>query len=190
MMKAAFVFLADEATHNWAARQTLRFHQAAGLGFEANRLPYHLSLKQPFSIDGLTAAEAFFDRFAASLRAVKVSFQKLACWPSEIFGYPSGVLAFQAEKSPQLAALHTRLNKELEASFGPCPAAFDGDAYTFHMTLSIGGGGWEAYQRAYERFKGGFEGAEAVFDRLALLYYHGEPILPGSYFCYKQAKIL
>ena len=76
----------------------------------------------------------------------------------------------------------------LEEKLGPCPAEHDSD-YVFHMTIAIGGADYESYEKAYTILKEQDFQKEFHFDRLGLLYYDDDNIKPGTYFCYKMAKL-
>lgn len=190
-MKAALALLANPSLYHTAADITLDAHRVSGLGFEVNRLPYHVSLKQTFKINHLPQLEQFCRRYARTLSPVMASFKKLTLWPSSVFGYQSGVLVVEAEKSEVLAAMHNGLNQALEKAFGSSPADFDGDAYTFHMTVAIGGKPYECYERAYAQLSSDKSRYlfQAEFKEIGLFYYDSDQITPGSYFCYRRYKI-
>jgi 2'-5' RNA ligase len=187
-MKATFVLLANNDTENYARKLMLKAHKIAGMGFEMSRLPHHVSLKQPFIIKDLEEIEEFFDTFAKSLTPIKVKFENMVAWPSSVFGYESGVLVLQAEKSIEINAIQERLNKELDERFGACPAEHDDD-YTFHMTITIGGSSFSTYEKALIDL-GKVESAfEAEFNELGLLYYDDDSFKPGTYCCYKRVSL-
>lgn len=62
-MKATIVLIADNEAENFGRRLMLEAHKCGKLGFEMARLPQHVSLKQPFSINNLDEMEAFFDKY-------------------------------------------------------------------------------------------------------------------------------
>lgn len=167
----------------------LEAHKKGDLGFEMARLPHHVSLKQPFPIDDLDEIERHFDEFASTLNPITVKLTEVALWPSKVFGYDSGVMVIKAEKTKELFDLHKRLNKELEERYGSCPAEFDGDDYTFHMTVAIGGKPFENYQRTYDLLVKKEYHEEVKFDQLGLFYYDNDRITQGTYFCYKRVSI-
>lgn len=185
-MKATFVLIASNETENMARKLMLEAHKKGDLGFEMARLPHHVSLKQPFNISDLDEVENFFDEFAVTLKPITVEFQDIVLWESNIFGFDSGVLALKAVKTKELADLHCRLNDELEERFGFSPATFDGDEYTFHMTIAIGGKPYKNYQTAYALLDKKEYDISVVFNQLGLLYYHEDNVMPGTYFCYKK----
>jgi len=59
----------------------------------------------------------------------------------------SGCMSIRAKTTPEMEAIQKQLSQKLEERFGPCPAAFDND-YMFHMTIAIGGGSFENYQKS------------------------------------------
>lgn len=187
-MKATFVLIASNETENMARKIMLEAHRKSDLGFEMTRLPHHVSLKQPFHIDDLNEIEKYFDEFVKTLKPLTVKLKYLKCFPNSVFGYDSGVMMMVAEKSNELVELHSRLNIELEERFGGCTADFDGDEYTFHMTIAIGGKPFEDYQKALTLLGQKEYNMEVAFNQLGLLYYDDDSIKPGTYFCYKKIE--
>ncbi len=187
-MKATIVLLADIETENFGRRCMLESHRSGNLGFEMARLPHHISLKQPFEIPNLNNMEDTFDEFAKEWNSLTVPLLELNCFPSNVFGYESGVLSIKAERIPQLAAMQKKLFELLELRLGPCPAEHDLD-YVFHMTIAIGGASYENYERAYQELKMLDFHKKFRFDRMGLLYYDDDNIKPGTYFCYKIAQL-
>ncbi len=188
-MKATFVLLADLPAENLGRKLMYRAHKLGGMGFEMARLPHHISLKQPFEIECIEAVEAYFDDFAAGLKPVEATFNELVLWPSNVFGYESGVLVVGVEKTKELYDLHRRLNRELQERFGSCPAAFDGDAYSFHMTIAIGGAPYANYEKTYCQMRKQAFQSIYTFSELGFLIYEENAIIPGTYFCYKRARL-
>lgn len=188
-MKATFVLIASNEIENMARKIMLKAHKNAEIGFEMTRLPHHVSLKQPFKIADLDAIEEYFGEFAQSIPPVTVHFEDITLWPSQVFGYESGVMVLKATKTKELYDLHNRLNKELAARFGSSPADFDGDDYAFHMTIAIGGKPFSNYQKAYDMLATKVYDFSATFDQIGLLYYDSDNIIPGTYFCYKKLSL-
>lgn len=188
-MKATIVLTGDPAAQNAGAQLMLAAHRLAGTGFEMARLPFHVSLKQPFTIQDLPALERFFDDFAATVPAMDIAFDVLELSPnSAIGGFASGCLSLRAVRTPALTGLQQRLFTALTDAFGPCPAPHDDD-YVFHMTVAIGGAPYAAYAHAHRALAATDLPAQLRFDRLALLYYDNDAIAPGSYFCYKLCEL-
>lgn len=187
-MKATIVYLADTETENYGGRLMLGLHKIAGMGFEAARLPLHVSLKQPFKVPGLDEIEDFFDGFSQKRRPEILEFEELQVCESSVFGYDSGCLSLKLREAGRLREIQRELFEGLEERFGKCPAEHDED-YVFHMTVAIGGAPFQEYQRAYAVMKEADYGRKAVFDRLGLFLYDGDEIRTGRYFCYKTAKL-
>ena len=105
----------------------------------------------------------------------------------------AGGVGFEMARLPQHVSLKQpffiKSLEEMEERFGPCPAEHDND-YVFHMTVSIGGAPYEDYKRVYEELAKRAYREELVFDKLGLLYYDDDFIRPGTYFCYKVAKLV
>lgn len=187
-MKATIVLLADIEAENFGRKCMLEAHRAGDVGFEMARLPQHISLKQPFKIPNLDTVESIFDEYAKGLKAISIQLLELDCFPSNVFGYESGVLSIRAERTPQLVAMQKSLFEILEVNLGPCPAEHDSD-YVFHMTIAIGGASYENYKKAYQVLKEYDYHKDYYFDKLGLLYYGDDAIKPGTYFCYKIAQL-
>ena len=184
-MKATIVLIADNEAENYGRKLMLKAHRAGGMGFEMARLPQHVSLKQPFAIESLEEAEAFFDDFAKELKPFDIEFDGIEMFPSNVLGgKKSGVMMMRAKSSPELIDAQRRLNEGLISHFGPCPAEHDDD-YMFHMTFAIGGADFDSYQNAYNELIKDDYNRSFRYSRLGLLYYDDDNIVPGSYFCYK-----
>lgn len=184
-MKATIVLMGDTSTQNYGAKMMLKANRLGDTGFEMARLPFHVSLKQPFSIGSLEEFEKFFDEFAATVKPLTLSFEKPVLFPNNaIGGIPSGCIVLRAEKTTELESLQKRLFDELTERFGPCPAAFD-DNYIFHMTIAIGKAPYENYLRSFETIVSEPIEKTLRFDKLAFFYYDDDRIAPGTYFCYK-----
>ena len=188
-MKATIVLIADDDAENFGRRLMLDAHRYGGMGFEMARLPQHVSLKQPFSIPSLAAMESFFDKFAEGLKPFDIEFVGMDLFPSTVLGgVPSGCMSLRVKDTPQLIEAQKRLNEELFAAFGACPAEHDHD-YIFHMTFAIGGADFRSYQRAYDQLKDSDYCRTFRFNKLGLFYYDDDNITPGTYFCYKVREI-
>ena len=184
-MRATIVLVGDTDAQNYGAKTMLAAHKLGGTGFEAARLPFHVSLKQTFRIQDRAAFEQFFDEFAATVEPISVEFEELWVMPNEsLGGEKSGCLALKARRTPQLEALQKRFLRALTERFGLCPAEHDDD-YIFHMTLAIGNAPYENYVRAHEELKHCAVPSGLRFDKLAFFYYDDDAIARGTYFCYK-----
>ena len=186
-MKAVFALLANNDLENYAKKLALRAHNIGKLGFEACRLPFHVSLKQPFDIPNVDTTEEYFDDFAKSISPVAIHFTGLDLFKANIMGNDSGCLLIKAERTPQLDELQKRFFAELSEKFGECKAEHDDD-YVFHMTIAYGLAPAVQYDKVFNGLKGNDYNFESVFSQLGLFYY--EDIKPGAYFCYKKADII
>lgn len=188
-MKGTIVLLAENEAENYGRKLMYEAHKAGNLGFEMARLPQHVSLKQPFFIPSLQQFEKFFDCFAKTVKPIKIQFNELNVFPSNVLeGKPSGCMSISVGKSNELVSLQKELSQKLEKEFGPCPAEHDDD-YNFHMTIAIGGAEYSCYEKAYlDLCKLDFK-REFLFEKLGLLYYDDDNIKPGTYFCYKISEL-
>ena len=56
-MKATIVLIADDEIENYGRKILLEAHRIGKVGFEMTRLPFHVSLKQPFVVPSLEEME-------------------------------------------------------------------------------------------------------------------------------------
>ncbi len=188
-MKATIVLIAENEVQNYGSKLLLKAHQIGKVGFEMTRLPYHVSLKQPFLVPSLEEIEEFFDEYAEKSSPVDINFEELVVYPNNaIGGEPSGCLSIRIKKTEELEKMQKVLFDKLESRFGPCPAPFD-DNYVFHMTIAIGKAPFENYKRAYDTLCKSDYRSSRKFNKMGLLYYEDDNILPGTYFCYKTVEM-
>ena len=122
-------------------------HRELGTGIAAQRLPPHISLKQPFD------APEEVDELVTYTRQLARSLPSAI--PMELHGLKvlrGPVLVFEVVETGLLRSLHDRLNAELPAVVGnPATADFDGPRYRFHLTVTNGGTSQEAFEEARQR---------------------------------------
>lgn len=186
-MKATFALLANNDLENYAKKLMLKAQNIGKLGFESCRLPFHVSLKQPFDILNIDSIEEYFDSFVKSINPVTIHFTELDLYKANIMGTDSGVLSIKAERSQHLDELQKRLFAQLNKKFGECKACYDDD-YVFHMTISYGLAPSIQYDKVFNELKKYDYNFESVFSQLGLFYY--EDLKPGAYFCYKKTDII
>lgn len=182
-MKATIVCLADDKLSNLGSLLLLKANEISSVGYEMTRLPFHVSLKQPFEVKNLKTAEDFFDEFAKSFRLIEFTFEKLSVFRSRLGGLDTGGISISIYND-QLKKLQDELFTELKNKIGQCPAEHDSD-YIFHMTIAIGKENYENYEKAYETMKNQIPKDKFVLYKLALFIYTDDKIIPGTYFCYK-----
>ena len=184
-MRAAFALLANSEIHNVVRRLSWEIHQKYRTGTGVASLPPHVSLKQPFRIQNLSALENYMDELANSIQPFEVRLTELQVIPISFAGTEYGLLWIDVEENKELRKLHNRLNNELSARFGDSPADFDGEAYHFHLTIAMGGQPVEVYRRFYNELSTPKINLQFTIKELAMFVYD-EPIGPSSeYLCYK-----
>jgi 2'-5' RNA ligase len=186
-MKTAFALLANNDLENYAKKLALKAHNTGKLGFEACRLPFHVSLKQPFDIPDIDSIEEYFDSFVKTIKPITVRFTELELYKTNIMGNDSGVLSIRAERTRQLDALQKRFFAELNNKFGECKAEHDDD-YVFHLTICYGLAPAAQYEKVFNELKNNNYNFESVFSQLGLFFNEEEK--PGAYFCYKKTDII
>jgi 2'-5' RNA ligase len=185
-MKATIAYLTEETLANLGSSLLFQANETANVGYETARLPFHVSLKQPFKVESLETIESFFDRFASEIRPVKIKLDELTVYRNGLGGIDMGCLSIRIVND-ELKQVQNKLFAKLKNEIGDCPAPFD-DNYMFHMTIAIGKADFRKYQIAYEYLKTKIPQTEFVLDRLALFLYTDDNLLPGTYFCYKIIK--
>jgi 2'-5' RNA ligase len=185
-MRATFVLLANNDLENYAKKLVIKAQNIGKLGFEACRLPFHVSLKQTFAIPDVESIEEYFDSFVKTIKPITVHFTELDLYKANIMGNDSGVISIRAERTRQLDDLQKRFFAELNNKFGECKAEHDDD-YVFHMTICYGHAPVIQYEKVFNELKSDNYNFESVFSQLGLLYY--EEVKPGAYFCYKKTDI-
>lgn len=143
-MKATFALIGDTNTENYGRKCMVKANNIANIGFEMARLPFHISLKQPFKIPSLETVESIFDEYVSSAKAITVPLLKLDCFSSNALGYESGCMSIRAENTSELKVMQENLFELLEAKLGSCPAEHNWD-YVFHMTIAIGGAPYKGH---------------------------------------------
>lgn len=188
-MKVVFALLANDIVENLACKIMFDAHRKGSLGLLSGRVPHHISLKQPFSITCFEDVEHYFGEFATTVKPITVRFTTLEPWSTRIFGERSGAIVLKAEKTKELMDLHIRLNKELESRFGLSPARFDGDEYSFHMTISMSDKSIEECQAVFDKISPKQLNMEVEFNKIGLICIDGDEIKPDNYFCYKRLSL-
>ena len=180
-MKATIVLLADNKLSNIGNSLLYEANCISEVGYEMTRMPFHVSLKQPFVVEDLATIEKLFDEF--DFKPVKIKFEKLSCFPHWLGSSDTGGMFLKTE-SKELRDLQKKLFGELKEKIGDCPAEHDND-YIFHMTIAIGDAKYSNYVKAYEVLKDKIPKDIFTLDKLALFIYTDDTIKPGTYFCYK-----
>jgi 2'-5' RNA ligase len=190
MMRVAFAFLVDETAHNTLRKWALDAHRRFRTGFLAAQLPPHVSLKQPFLVHDLAAIEAYFDHFASTLAPVSLTLTYLDVrhMPLDL-SEEQVILWADVQETPDLRVLHERLNSELVRQFGATGAPFDGPAYHFHATVSMGIHPSGTHQVMYQEYAGTCIAYAFVATHLALFYYEDDSFAPASYFTYRIVRV-
>jgi 2'-5' RNA ligase len=156
---------------NAVARIAWDVHRRWRTGVSVRRLPPHVSLKQPFecgeSPHDLVRLEAYLAGLAADTPPLALEPAGFVAWGA-LFG-------LDICETPQLRALHRRLNRELPSIVGGEAAApFDGPDYRFHMTVTAGGASPDTYREVVETYAG-TPVPPAFFASEAALFVYDEP---------------
>ena len=110
-MRATFALLADTEAHNMVRKISWDFHQKYHTGILS--LPPHVSLKQPFPMESLSALERYMDEFARSFEPFEVKLTELDVIPISHEDIEYGILWIDVQETEELRGLHNRLNEEL-----------------------------------------------------------------------------
>lgn len=165
-MKCAVALLFDREVENIVNELAWRAHLEFGVDLGVRRLPPHVSLKQPFSIGNraqdLDKVLEGLALFSKAIRPFPISFSQLNCWETVLQYYVSPIEPFRK--------LHDELHEAMSAIVEDASAPFDGQAYTFHLTVAIGGPSLDAFQVIAEKF-GAVSIPESVPTHLAAFVY-------------------
>lgn len=132
-MRTAIALLLDDEFANRLTPFTLRCRDY-GYNLRNLRISPHVSLKQAFVVHDFEQFEKYFENFAAHVEPQQLRFDGFWFWGDAV----EGGVAARVVEVPSLRQLHNRLNAELEQEFGGTQADFDGDAYRFHCSVTIG----------------------------------------------------
>ncbi|MHB9031801.1 MAG: 2'-5' RNA ligase family protein [Anaerolineae bacterium] len=182
-MQVVFAILADHAIQNRVRKMAVELFTRYGAPLNASLLRPHISLKQGFHVPEMEPIEAYFDRFAASIRPFKVEFDHF--YYTEWNG--NGILGLAARERGRLRQLHERLNAELGEIFGDVSAPHDGEAYRFHLTVEMGPVAERNPYRAYFDQLEPKEVTLAFVAREITLFIDPDDGDPGPFIDYKTA---
>ena len=181
-MKAAIVLLSDCAVQNFTRKFVYQLSTRWSVPFFASLLPAHVSLKQPFTFENIDALEGFFDAFAASIRPCEIALDGvyLETWS----GY--GILGMNVVETPELRALHNRLNAELPGVVKDAGAAHDGAEYHFHLTIEMGKvEGLDPFQALYREIADKHIQLKFTARELAMFFYPQRNELDTTFVTYR-----
>lgn len=166
-MKAVIVLLSDSTVQNYARSFVYQLNERWDVPFYASLLPTHVSLKQPFTFENIEGMERYFDALAASISPFEIALDTLY---SETWnGY--GILGLNVVETPELRALHNRLNAELPQVVKDASAAHDGAGYRFHLTIEMGKvDGFNPFQTLYEEMTDRRVGLHFTARHLAMFF--------------------
>lgn len=188
-MKAAFALLTDTEVHNLVRKMAWEIHEKHGTGTIHNRLPPHISLKQPFDVQDLAALEGYMTQLASSIQPFEVTLTEIQIVPKLFAGIEYGILWVDVQETDILRNLHYRLNDELNQRFGNTQADYDGPTYHFHLTVAMAGQPIDVYRRYYSTLPNPEVKLRFAVQELAMFVYD-EPMGPnGDYLCYKILPI-
>ncbi len=181
-MRAAIVLLADFAVQNYTRKFVYQLNTRWGVPFFASLLPSHVSLKQPFTFEDISALDRFFDSFAASIQPFELALDGLY---SEMWsGY--GILGMNVVETPGLRALHNRLNAELPRVVKDAVAAHDGAEYRFHLTIEMGKvDGFDPFQALYNEVSNQSVNFKFTARELAMFFYPQRNEFDATFMTYR-----
>ena len=181
-MKAAVVLLASREVQNFIRKVVYTLDRQYNRPFLGSVLPAHVSLKQPFTFEVMPVLEDWFDSLAASLPPFEIALEGI--YHTSWSGY--GILGLNVVETPILRGLHERVNRELAQIVTDPSAAFDGDAYRFHLTIEMGP---VREEDIYKTYLDELENKAASFtfsaSELGLFYYADRQPGPDSFLVYK-----
>ena len=184
-MQATFALLASPDIHNQVRKLAWDIHREYRTGIDISRLPPHVSLKQPFNISDVALLEDYMAELAGSLTPFEVTLTQLEVVEVTLAGLATGILWLNVQETTALRDLHQRVNRELTARFGNVPAAFDGDAYHFHMSVAIGGQPIDIYRQIHAAFASRLIDLRFTAQELVMFVYDEQASMNAGYMTYK-----
>lgn len=188
-MKATLVFLASDDTENRLCEMMYRAEKAGQVGFEAARLPRHISLRQPFEFDDMDKLMQLAQEFAAKTAPVKLNFVELGWHPLSLHGQETGWLGYEFGENQTIADARKAAKAEICKVFPDAATQPDMVEGTYHVTLAGGSAPTDAFRTAWEALKDSAEQPEAVFDKLGIFYYDVPGMVGGTYYCFKRLPL-
>jgi 2'-5' RNA ligase len=167
-LKVAIALLPDRDLSNRVSAAALVAHGATGGRLRWPRMPPHLSLEQPFSIDSLAPVERCFEQVARDVAPIEITLGGVEIEPPTQNG-PEAVVWVSVRPSPALMELRQRLKRELGAIAPDASTAFDGPG--FHLTLGF----LPAANLASPQHLPSFDGSASTLRELGLFLYDGLP---------------
>lgn len=184
-MKAAIALLANRETQNYVRRIVFDLNRKYGIRFLASLLPAHVSLKQPFSFNGMAKLEKYFDKLAEYIEPFVVELDRI--YHTQWSGY--GILELNVRETDALRVLHNRINTDLGNMFESTSAPHDGDRYHFHLTIELCSiDAEDVCKRYYEELGNKRVNLKFTAREIALFYYDGDPGA-GSFMTYKILEL-
>jgi len=181
-MKAAIALLSDYPIQNIARRMVYEICQHAEIEFLASLLPAHVSLKQPFTFEGMDVLEGWFDSFSKRVAPLRVELDHIYYdeWDER------AIIGLSVNETPMLCALHNQINGELNDLVDDASAPHDGDEYRFHLTIELGKTSpANPFKQFYEALPEKKVDLSFMAKHVALFFYADGPIETGSFICYK-----
>jgi 2'-5' RNA ligase len=178
-LQVAIALLPDAELSNRLGAVSLAAHAASRGRLRWPRLPAHLSLKQPFAVESLSAVEGAIERLAGELAPIRVTLGAVEVQPPSP-GIPEAAVWVGVDAEPSLLELEQRLEGALSlvttnAAVASLPAMeaaspFVSKAYRFHVTL-----GFLPTASLGDEPLPPLAGALATFPELGVFVYDGLP---------------
>ena len=181
-MKAALAVLASREVQNYARRIVYELDRQYNRPFLGSTLPAHVSLKQPFTFEDMTVLEGWFASLAAAIPPFEINLDRF--YHAAFSGY--GILGLNVVETPMLRSLHEQVNRDLAQVVCDPTAAFDGEAYRFHLTIELGAvGEVDIYKAYFDDLESKAVNLAFTTRELALFYYADRQPGPDSFLVYK-----
>jgi hypothetical protein len=186
-LQVAIALLPDAELSSQLGAAALAAHAASRGRLRWPRLPPHLSLKQPFAVESLSALERAVERLAGELDPIRVTLGAIEVQPPSP-GSPEAVVWVGVAAEPSLLELERRLDGALSllATDVAVPPATDvavpppamavampfvSEAYRFHVTLGF----LPTASLEEGAALSPLAGAAATFPELGVFVYDGLP---------------
>jgi len=126
--------------------------------------------------------EGWFESFSKQISSFRIDLEQVYYDGWDQYA----IVGFEVRETPTLRSLHNQINRELKEFVRDPSAPYDGDEYRFHLTIELGEvGRFNPYKQFYESLPEKQVALSFMANHIALLFYPHEPIVPGSFICYK-----
>ncbi len=136
-MYIVFALLINDTIHNLLREISLEcFNETGNFDFNNLILP-HISIKQSFETHDISKTTELFDTFFSKYNQFEVEIDIFEIIEDNTYPIQRNILWLKIKTNSILTDMHNNLNQLLQ-DFGIFNRLYDGDDYTFHITVLLG----------------------------------------------------